>query len=277
MESKYIYANGLKLAYIEKNEQAEQTIFFIHGNSSSSGVWRKQFESELLRTYRVVAIDLPSHGKSDEMDANADFSLPAIARIAGEVVKNLAGTKPHIICGLSLGTNIVAEMVAPELSPAGLLLAGPCLIGRDFGMDKMILEGADFSAVFAEGIPTAMVNKYARESSLSTDIKDREHFLADYYAVKGKFRSSLYATIEKGLFSDEIELLRKDNYSVCLLFGQDEKLINNKYLDGAPINLWNKSINKIPAASHLVNIDSPGAFNELLAKFAQEMFTGDAV
>ena len=54
---------------------------------------------------------------------------------------------------------------------------------------------------------------------------------------------------------------------------REEKIVNTNYLDGAPINLWNNTIYKLSGASHLVNIDAPAAFNDLTAKFAQEVFT----
>ena len=54
-------------------------------------------------------------------------------------------------------------------------------------------------------------------------------------------------------------------------------VVNIDHLNDALINLWNKTIYKIPGAGHLVNIDAPKAFNELLAAFAKDLFiTGAA-
>jgi hypothetical protein len=41
MENKFISIDGINIAYLEKNSDAKQTIFFIHGNSCSS---YKQFK-----------------------------------------------------------------------------------------------------------------------------------------------------------------------------------------------------------------------------------------
>jgi len=60
------------------------------------------------------------------------------------------------------------------------------------------------------------------------------------------------------------------------VFGEDEKLVNIHYLNDAPINLWNNTIYKIPLASHLVNIDAPEAFNELIAAYAKDIVTTNA-
>ena len=111
-------------------------------------------------------------------------------------------------------------------------IAGPCISGEGFGMDIMILKDADVIAVFAENLPETIVNKYAEDILLSTDVKDKTQFLRDYYSVKGSFRSSLYATIASGNYNDEIAILRKKNCPVCIVFGKDEKVINTYYLDG---------------------------------------------
>ena len=273
MEKKFVTANDLQIAcYIKSPEQA-RTIFFIHGNSSSSGIWRKQVESPLLSAYCLITIDLPSHGNSDQLPADADFSLPAIGKIMAKVIDQLINNKPYIICGGSLGTNIVAEALSVDSLLKGLMLAGPCIAGEGFGLDKMILQGADVTAVFAENVPQELVNKYAKETSISKDEKDADLFLEDYYAVKGNFRSSLYATIASGSYNDEIEILRLKNCPICIVFGKDEKVVNTNYLVGAPVNLWNNITYRIPRASHLVNIDAPEPFNELLAEFAKDLFT----
>lgn len=276
MIKEYLTVNDLQIAYYIHNPTQTNTIFFIHGNSSSSAVWCKQVESTLLGSYRLVTIDLPSHGNSDAIAADENYSLPAIAKIVGAAINQLINDQPYIICSVSLGTNMVAEMLAGDFVPQGLLLAGPCIVGNNFGMDKMILQGADVTAVFAENLPDADVLKYALITSSSKNEKDVQDFLADYNAVKGKFRSSLYATIAADSYNDQVAIIQKLNLPVCIVFGKEEMVVNSDYLDEAPLNLWNKTIYKIPGASHLVNIDAPEAFNELLAAFAKDLFTTTA-
>ncbi len=273
MNHKTIGAGGMQLAWYEYHPEKEKAIVFIHGNSTSSYTWRKQLTSNLLLNYHLLCIDLPNHGHSEALQQKDDFSLPALAGILAAAVEQLAGSKPFIICSVSLGTNIVAEMMATNLLVQGLMMAGPCIVGKGHELDKMILPGADATAVFAENVPHQMITKYAGEASLSTDSNDLEIFLQGYHAVKGPFRSSLYATIATGNYSDEVALLQKSGCPVCIVFGEEEKIVNKHYLDGAPIQLWHKTIHTIPGASHYVNIDAPEAFNELLAAFAKDVFT----
>ena len=273
METSSLQINDLQIACYITNPAKEKTIFFIHGNSSSSATWRKQVSSLLLADYRLIAIDLPNHGESSALAADGDFSLPGLAKIMSAAVSQLSDGKAYIICSISLGTNIVAEITVGETEPAGYFLAGPCMVGDGFGMDKMMLPDIDPSAIFTDNASENDVIKYATATSLSTDITDLNYFLKDYHTVQGSFRSSLYATIAAGNYNDQIKLIQLRNCPVCIVFGKDEKLVNVDYLNDAPINLWNKTIYRIPGASHLVNIDAPDAFNKILAAFAKDRFT----
>ena len=127
--------NGVKIFYLEKNSAAPHTLFFIHGNSCTSSFWRKQTESELFSQYRIVAFDLPWHGQSDPADWS-ECSLTGIAKIMSEAVKNLMDDKSYMLIGVSLGTNIVAEMLYNDLDPVGVVLAGPCIMGKNHGFEK---------------------------------------------------------------------------------------------------------------------------------------------
>lgn len=271
MNTIYLTIRGVKLSLHIFNETQQKTIFFIHGNSSSSNVWRKQVVSKLLQDYRLVTIDLPNHGGSDELSETSDFSIPAIGRIISEAIGIMSQHQPYIICSLSLGTNIVSEMMISDLLPMGLFFAGPCIVGKEFEMDKMMRQDADLSVVFTDIVADDKVRQYASCVSTSDNIEDIEIFLEDFSKVKGQFRSSFYATIAAGAFNDEIEILRKKGITIAIVFGKEEKIVNTGYLDKVTFPLWTKVTYKIPGASHLVNVDNPEKFNELLLAFVKDV------
>ncbi|WP_158638439.1 alpha/beta fold hydrolase [Panacibacter ginsenosidivorans] len=271
MDIQYLNLENSKIAYIENNKEAAQTIFFIHGNSVSKRSWRKQYNSDILSAYRMVAIDLPAHGDSDAFDTK-NYTLPGLAKLMCEAVKQLSDNKPYILAGISLSTNIIAEMLAYDVAPKGLVLAGPCIVGKDFTIEKFVKPNTHVGVVFTDEPAEVDVHNYGRETCLSKDEDDINIFMEDFKAVKNPFRSSLAQSITTAVYNDEIALLQQHNIPSLIIFGKDEIVIDPDYLDTAVLPGWNDKIYKIEGASHLVNIDQPEAFNKLLEEFATDIF-----
>lgn len=271
MDHLYVEVDNCKIAYIEKNKNASHTIFFIPGNSVSKRCWRKQYNSNELSAYRMIAIDYPAHGDSEATDAK-EYTLPGIAALMSKVVMRLTDNKPFILAGLSLGTNVVAEMLASDIQPVGLVLAGPSVLGKDYAISQLIKPNTHVGVVFADDPDENDVLQYAGETSLSNKKDDRKIFIEDFKKVKPPFRSALGKSIAERDFNDEIKLLQQKNILSLVVVGKDEKVLDCNYLDNAVLPLWNKKVYKIEGASHLVNIDQPERFNQLLQEFAVDIF-----
>ena len=271
MQTSFIKLENIKLAYYEINSEAQQTLFFIHGNSVSKRNWRKQYNSKVLGGYRMIAIDLPAHGDSEPLGL-PEYSLPLLAKIMCEAVQQLADDKPYILAGISLSTNIVAEMLSYDVQPRGLVLAAPCVLGKGHPIEKLAKPYTHVSVVFTDEPDEHDVYSYCSETSLSTEAADIAIFMEDFKAVKKPFRSALAHSIASSHYSDEIALLKEKNTPLLLVFGKEELVVYTDYLDDAMLPLWNNTIYKMEGASHLVNIDQPVAFNELLSEFAQAVF-----
>jgi len=69
-ESKYIDVKGSKIHYIEEGEG--DPILFLHGNPTSSYLWRNILP-HLIKQGRCVAVDLIGMGKSDKPDIKYGF------------------------------------------------------------------------------------------------------------------------------------------------------------------------------------------------------------
>jgi len=270
----HIEIDNCKIAYIEINPGANNTIFFIPGNSVTKRIWSKQLESTLFSGYRLIAIDLPASGSSG-MTAETNYTLKGLAELLCKIVNKLIDGKPYIIAGVSLGTNIIAEMLDFAIHPLGLVLAGPCIFGTNCKVENIAKPGAHVGVVFVDHAEDEDVLSYANEVLISGDEENIKMFVEDYKSVQSPFRSVLAKSIAEGNFNDEIALLNKKNIPALIVFGKDELVEDCDYLDNEQLPLWNKTIYKIPGASHLVNVDSPKIFNKLLAEFAKDIFITD--
>ncbi len=85
--SRYVKVNGHNIHYIE--EGTGQPVLFIHGNPTSSYVYRNVIPAVAEATNRrCVAIDLLGFGKSDK-PANIDYTLPLFTEIITGFVESL--------------------------------------------------------------------------------------------------------------------------------------------------------------------------------------------
>ena len=67
---KFAKINGLKIYYEESGRGVP--IILLHHFFASASQW-KSYAPELAKKYRVIAVDLPGHGRSDYMDTTKEF------------------------------------------------------------------------------------------------------------------------------------------------------------------------------------------------------------
>ncbi len=278
MNYQFINIEGVQISYQETKTVSENIIFLIHGNSTSTNAWRKQLKSQTLSPYKLIAFDLPAHGQSNSLNGSLfSYSLPDIGKLMAAAVKKLAGNRSYILAGISLGTNIIAEMLAYELQPSGIALTGSCVIGGEITMDKIFKKDIDLHAVFTDYVSELELKKYFTLGSFSVKEEDWLCFSGDYYKVKDNFRSKMIATVAAGNLSNEIHTLQQQPFPILIVFGEDEKVCEINYLDYAKLNFWKGRTYKIKDAGHFVTNDQSEKFNELMAEYAKDIFKKDAV
>jgi non-heme chloroperoxidase len=64
--SHFAELDGVRVHYTNYGT-GEQALLFVHGWSSDETVWKKQ-APELAKSIRVITVDLPGHGQSDQPD-----------------------------------------------------------------------------------------------------------------------------------------------------------------------------------------------------------------
>ena len=94
-------------------------IVFVHGTRLSRAMWRVQMDA-LRDTYRVIALDLPGHGVLADRPFTVTDAADEVARTIAEVAGGRA-----VVVGLSLGGYVAMDLAArrPEMI-LGLVLSG---------------------------------------------------------------------------------------------------------------------------------------------------------
>lgn len=267
----FIEAGSIRVAYKELNREAQQTIFFLHGNSGSHRTWNKQLNSELFNNYHLVAFDLPGCGESlIPKGIEWDYSLLSSGRVIAEAIKQLAGSKPYCLVGFSYGSSVVSETLNHAVKPAGISLLGSCVVGEGIGLDKLIVPGENIS--FHDDISEEKVRQSFSEILKPGNEEEINLHTEDFFLAKPPFRSAMIQSVIQGKLSDEISLLKSQALPVQLIFGKEDNLIQVDYLDEMPFVIWKNQIYKLPGAGHYVQNDQPGLFNQLLAEYLEERF-----
>lgn len=162
---------GLRISYREYGS-GHQVLVLIHGLLMDGSMFLKVAPALAARGQRVIAVDLPGHGASDQP---ADMSLYSIPAFGGDVIALLdhLGLSNAVVGGTSLGANVGLEVaVAAPQRVRGLVLEMPVL-------EKGIAAAA---AVF---VPLALALRLSQRSmrlvsSLTRRIP-RTFFLADLF------------------------------------------------------------------------------------------------
>lgn len=267
--TKTIITSAGKIACRDTEKDA-QAVLFIHGNSACKEAFSPQFESSLLQDYRLVAIDLPGHGQSDDIsDVAAKCTIPSLARLVGEVI-DILGLKDTILTGWSFGGHIGIEMVGQGVDIKGLILTGtpPCGPGAD-----------DIGAAFIPSPHMALTGK-----AEFTDAEARtyahhiygptvtEKLIQNVNRTQGAVRAAVLGNfmVERSAHRQK-QVVATTSVPIAVLQGEDDSFMSLDYFDSLTWNsLWRNRVAVIRGAGHAPFREKPAEYNRLLSQFIKD-------
>ena len=249
-------------------------VLLVHGNSASKEVFGGVMDGELGARYRMVAIDLPGHGASeDAIDPVRDYTVSGYADAVIEVAERL-GMDRYAILGWSLGGHVALEVLAAAPGVAGVALTGAPPIGQTL---ETILAGFRPStlAVLAgqKSLTAAEVTAFAAAAGIAGD----PAFIAAVVRTDGRARARMFADLIAGGASDERAIVETMSVPLAIIDGADDPLVNGDYVDALRYgSLWEGKRHLVPAAGHAPFLDAPAAYNATLARFLAEVEVWEA-
>jgi len=120
-QSQFLDCHGVKIHYVVKGRG--EPVILIHGLYSSAAInWQiTGVFDELAKDHRVIALDLPGHGRSNKPEDEAAYGLTIINDIV-DLLDHLQVKQAHVV-GYSLGGMIAVKFLAmhPERVKSGLI------------------------------------------------------------------------------------------------------------------------------------------------------------
>lgn len=132
-QSKFTTLDGSRIHYVNYGK-GDEALVLIHGWTMNVDNWRDQIP-DFTKQHRVIAIDLPGHGRSDK--PKVTYSMEYFAQAVDAVMRH-AKVKRAVLVGHSMGTPIARQFYRkyPEKTLAIVIVDGSL---RPFG-DKAMLD-----------------------------------------------------------------------------------------------------------------------------------------
>lgn len=251
----------------------EKQIIFIHGNSQSLEDWNPVIENLSSNTpYSFVTLDLPGNGKSAHSpNPPVDYSFINIGRSIKEVIDKLNHPN-YIIVALSLGTNFVGEVISELKHCKGVMLVGPCIVGKEAPLETIFLPNPKLSAIFMAEPSNEEIDALIEEALYRSSEKLKKEIRDTFKSADPNFRTAVANSVNNQHFGDEVLNYKTSGLPLALVFGGEEKICNIKYLDKVNFNKWRNETILISECGHLCNLDQPNELAKLIEAFAKDCF-----
>jgi len=236
-------------------------VAFVHGAGLSWRMWLPQLRA-LEDEYRVVAPDLPGHGRR----ADEPFTFDAAVRVLDDLLRDETD-EPALVVGQSLGGYVAVEYAARRPARvAGLVLSG---------------ASADYQGVLGVTTWIAGLLDRVRAAISPLDGRVREGVEADL--EDGPLPPDIVAAVVDGGISlagygqgamamvgvDFPTKLRRFDGPVLLLNGAAERLDPDTADTPAP-TLPAVETDEIPDAGHTCSIECPDEYTAIVREFATD-------
>jgi len=261
--------NGVHLNY--QMEGAGNAVLFVHGYTGSSKDWTRQV-SALSPAYRVAAVDLRGHGKSDAPSKEEDYSMEIFRDDVLGLLDHLPMEKCCLV-GHSLGGFIALEFaLAYAHRLAGLVLVDTSSGDWDrpagYGDLRIKLD----EVARKEGMEAAFQYD-ASHNPLRIERFQKHPELREVFRQKMRMTSVdgyIYAGKAMGRWQPVTERLPHITVPTLVVWGEEDW----PFRTSARIlkeRIPNARLVTIQAVGHSPHEEAPEVFNDVLTKFLKEI------
>jgi pimeloyl-ACP methyl ester carboxylesterase len=238
----------------ERSESVPAGILYVHGSGATHRVWAPQYAPD--GTHRpAVALDLSGHDGSEDVDTAP--GPETLAAYVDDVAAVAAETNAGVLVGNSLGGAVVLQAVlAGAVSPGALVLVGT---GATLGVHEHLRE------LLADDFEGAIDFLHGDDRLFhDADARALERSRAEMRDVGQRVTRRDFLTCHEFDVRDCLDEITAPTLAVC---GERDQLTSPDYHEYLAENVEDGRHETVPDAAHLVMVERPGAFNEVLVDF----------
>ena len=236
-----------------------QSLVFVHGSGSNSGVWSYQY-GKLHRQFNIAVVNLPGHGGSG---GKGERDIAAYANHVKDLLEVLGLTHP-ILIGHSMGAAVTLSFAATyRQSVAAIVLAG--------------------------GSATLPVNEDILNGLITNP--DAALDLICKFSLAKENRPKLFDALRSSMASGGIDMMAGDmracnqvdlnaelakiEVPALVICGAQDKMTPPEASKALAAKIRNARLAIIEGAGHMVMMEKPDEFNHALINFCKELNQGN--
>lgn len=258
-----IEVEGIRLDLLEGGQG--DGLIFLHGLAASNAIWQGVLGSFAER-WRVVAPDLPGHGRSEKPDVA--YTMDFYARIVRELGRVL-GLGTAVVVGNSMGGQVAVRLALAEpafvralvlVAPAGNW--GPLLAPVGWVLERVLPP-----SVLRWALPRAAERCFANPELAA--LQARQGLLTQWLAAPDAeaFLRAVSRSLGGVLAEGTAGRLAEVRQLVLLVWGREDRMVPASVAERLLARLPNARLAMIEGAGHLPMIERPDEFCRVLGEF----------
>jgi pimeloyl-ACP methyl ester carboxylesterase len=248
-------------------------VLLIHGNSSCKEVFRNQMEGDIGRRYRLIAMDLPGHGRSeDARDPERTYCMSGYADAVVEVLRAV-GIDRTAMLGWSLGGHIGIDMAARHDSLQALMISGTPPVGKD-EVSQGFLPSEHMGLAGQEVFSEAEADAYAH-ATCGINAPFEDFLLEAVKRTDGRARRYMFKAFAEGKGVDQRAGVGCSPIPLAVVNGGAEPFVNNAFVESVSYaNLWEGRVHILEGIGHAPFWEAPDVFDPILERFLADVTRG---
>lgn len=250
-----ISVNEINVNYID--EGVGDVVLMLHGWGSNAGLFKSQIDV-LKKQYRVIALNLPGFGGSDE--PKTPFNVDDYAHFVLDFLNKLEINDVSLI-GHSVGGRIIIKLMSYD--------------NKNINVNKIVLVDSAGVKPKTQSKKTAKTYIYKISKKIvgnpvskklfpnALDNLKSKHGSADYRSATPMMRDTLVKIVNEDL----TELFPKNTADTLIVWGTND--FDTPIKDGYLMEkmMPNSALVAIEGAGHYSFLDNPYLFNSILASY----------
>ena len=268
----FVQVNGGRLYYEDAGRGTP--VVMIHGGFLDARMWDPQFQT-VARRYRAIRYDVRAHGRSSSDSVQFADHEDLLALL------DSLGVERAVIVGLSLGSGIAIDfaLTHPERVSA-LVLVSPGVSGFDFEGDEMTAYVGELTAALESGDFGRVSEVFARwwcdgphRQPADVDSTVRARVLE---MLAGSEQPWRYWNLSRGIDPPAVGRLGQIHKPTLAVEGSLDMKVIHALVDSIVAHVPGARKVVIPDAAHMLTMEKPEPFNEVLLDFLQGVTAGPA-